>query len=596
MSESPQNRAAGTTFVERRAHPRRRAESLIYVGFGDENGGIVLDLSEGGMGFHAANPIEQFHFPKVKFQLPLSQNWAEAAGDVAWMNEARTAAGLKFIDLPEEARAEIREWVNGKASAARPMVANEAEEIGKAPRSPRVRVSPRVPMSRPVAPSVVEHEIETPVQPPVQTPDKLIEAPPPPVSIEVGQSEAAAQVETVQEFHEEAFEIQSKAAVLYAQAGAEWAEIPDLASRLDESHEIAEGSELPSTGAVERVTEVAVSQDSPASSAVEDKREEEREAAATAEEDEIVATAIAHAPVNSEEPPYLIPSEVLGESTLEEAKENSAAVAGTSFEWERLQADAPERKLSGWAIAAIFVGTVAISFSAGWAVGHGFLNPWIHTSADTMAARTVPAASTPPGSVVPLPAAPGGTTAPNGQPTGGAPPSLGPAATSTSSSPTATTESAPEHAASMDVSTPTGEESPNVDIPEEPISASSTIAMSATRSVEIPAAAGSSTRPGSTHVVPGDLVSHVQPDYPAQTMQEQVEGTVKLRVTVGKDGSIKQIEPMGGPPALVGTSVAAVRQWRYKPTYVNQKPVEVQEIVKIVFRLPQSSAAPAGNP
>jgi outer membrane biosynthesis protein TonB len=131
-----------------------------------------------------------------------------------------------------------------------------------------------------------------------------------------------------------------------------------------------------------------------------------------------------------------------------------------------------------------------------------------------------------------------------------------------------------------------------VELPEEPISASATIAMSATRSVDIPAG----TRGGSAHVQPGELISHVQPDYPVESMQEKVEGTVKLRLTVAKDGTIKQIEPMGGPPALVGSSVSAVQQWRYRPTYVNGKPAEVQDIVEIVFRLPPSSGNSNSNP
>lgn len=588
MTESPQNRAEGTAFVERREHPRRRAESLIYVGFGDDNGGIVLDMSEGGMGFHAAVPIEQFHFPKLKFQLPTSLNWVEAAGDVAWMNEARTTAGLKFIGLPEEARAEIREWVDTRAPAARPGVAQEADEIGGAPRSPRVRIS------RPAATPVAEPEVETRAV----MPKRAIEsAPDQPVSVEVNHHEAAAPVE---ELHEEIFESRTTAAPLHAQAGDEWAEIPISAAQLQESGEIATESDLPTAKENVPVKDVAVSRDSSAIGTVEEEAEkgdeEERDATATDEEDEIVASAIAHAPLASQRPAYRTSSGVPGELNLGEGKENSADRADRSFEWERLEADAPQRKFSGWAIAAIFVGTVAISFTAGWAVGHGFLTSWIHTSADTMPAKSVPAASTPPGSVVPPPSAASSVAAPNGQTPGGTLPSAGSTGASNLSPTAASSETAPEHTASMDVSTPTGEESSNVDLPEEPISASSTVAMSATRSVEIPAAIGSGTRSGPTHVVPGDLVSHVQPDYPAETMQEQVEGTVKLRVTVGKDGSIKQIEPMGGPPALLGTSVAAVRQWRYKPTYVNQKPVEVQEIVKIVFRLPQSSGAPAGNP
>ena len=45
------------------------------------------------------------------------------------------------------------------------------------------------------------------------------------------------------------------------------------------------------------------------------------------------------------------------------------------------------------------------------------------------------------------------------------------------------------------------------------------------------------------------------------------------------------LEVISGPPMLVRAAVDAVRQWRYRPTLLNNQPVEVQTFVTVKFVL-----------
>lgn len=73
--------------------------------------------------------------------------------------------------------------------------------------------------------------------------------------------------------------------------------------------------------------------------------------------------------------------------------------------------------------------------------------------------------------------------------------------------------------------------------------------------------------------------------YPDEARANRVQGTVVLHVVIGTDGSIKEIEAISGDPALIKAATVAVQQWKYKPTFLNAEPVEVDTIVKLDFRL-----------
>lgn len=85
----------------------------------------------------------------------------------------------------------------------------------------------------------------------------------------------------------------------------------------------------------------------------------------------------------------------------------------------------------------------------------------------------------------------------------------------------------------------------------------------------------------------GLILKKVQPRYPAQAMQMRIEGPVQMQATVSKDGSISNVKILSGDPVLAHAAQEAVRQWKYKPYYLDGEPVDIQTQITINFRLPK---------
>jgi periplasmic protein TonB len=81
------------------------------------------------------------------------------------------------------------------------------------------------------------------------------------------------------------------------------------------------------------------------------------------------------------------------------------------------------------------------------------------------------------------------------------------------------------------------------------------------------------------------LTHQVNPTIPSWVHQQDVRGTVTLRIIIDRDGIVGQVQAMSGPPDLVNAATEAVRQWRFKPTLINGDPVEVDTIVTITFAI-----------
>jgi TonB family protein len=94
---------------------------------------------------------------------------------------------------------------------------------------------------------------------------------------------------------------------------------------------------------------------------------------------------------------------------------------------------------------------------------------------------------------------------------------------------------------------------------------------------------------GGIHVDPDTqqrrLVQSVLPVYPDVAKQAGIEGSVRVKAYIGKDGTVQSLKVVSGPPALVDAAAEAVRQWRYQPTLVDGKPVNVITTVTVDFRL-----------
>lgn len=83
------------------------------------------------------------------------------------------------------------------------------------------------------------------------------------------------------------------------------------------------------------------------------------------------------------------------------------------------------------------------------------------------------------------------------------------------------------------------------------------------------------------------LIKEFSPDprYPQEAKDKKIQGIVKLNVLVSKDGSVKKVTVISGDPLLAKSSVDTVRHWKYAPTLSKGKPVEVESIVEISFKL-----------
>jgi periplasmic protein TonB len=91
----------------------------------------------------------------------------------------------------------------------------------------------------------------------------------------------------------------------------------------------------------------------------------------------------------------------------------------------------------------------------------------------------------------------------------------------------------------------------------------------------------------SSGVATGMLIHKTEPIYPPIAKAARVSGTVQLSATITKNGTIKDVQVLGGPVMLRQSAVDAVRTWRYKPYRLNDEPADVETTVNVVFTLGQ---------
>lgn len=83
-------------------------------------------------------------------------------------------------------------------------------------------------------------------------------------------------------------------------------------------------------------------------------------------------------------------------------------------------------------------------------------------------------------------------------------------------------------------------------------------------------------------MIRGWLIHRVSPTYPSQALRQRVQGSVSLNAQISKDGLVRDITPVRGPPILGQAASEAVGQWRFEPYKLDGKPID--EPVQIIFR------------
>ena len=622
MPETPKIPGSQHPEKDRRVHTRQRVHSLSYVRIGESNGGIVLNISEGGISVQAAAVLDDSESVPLWLEIPKVRERVKVTGEIVWLSPTRKEAGLRFVELPESALREIRKWM---AREAAPEKFEEESEP-------------------------VNEEQEAPVQAVEQKETAVLQSSDQDIAIEEDTEGFKSEPEMIaSSTTEEEEAAASEEETVETTSDIEEPEDGDIEETEVEEEEIDET-------AIEEVG-TANAQDSKgrdrAATAKETETDEDAESESDAretrltEDDLIKAFGPPVVPFERRPPtPFSSMGAVSGGAR---GAQNLAIAPAISHVFAQPFAEAPAMPASaahsdskgvrvqsqtGWFLAALVLLLALISFVAGMAVRRGVLNGVLGEQEDSVTPKSAPApdANTSPvnspnggttnASVTPanpmsieivdlanrrwvIPASAGanhanvaglsGTT--NTPSNAAADSERARTATGTNAQPQSSSQTSGQDSgqvsgqASPNVSgaSGTGVTKPNVplllSLPETPISASGSVAISSQRSVPVPPD-GNQAAKGARNLQVGQLVNMVEPVYPPEAVQQKIEGTVKLHAVIGTDGVIESLAQVSGPQILVNASMAAVRSWKYSPTRMNGQAIETQEDISFVFRLP----------
>src|SRR5579862_1519758 len=100
-------------FTERRSCVRHKVNGPVFASFDGVTGGMILDLSEQGLSMQTITPVKMDRGDRrlhLRLDLPDSDAQLETTGYIAWA-DALGRAGVRFSELPEEARQRLEEWL-----------------------------------------------------------------------------------------------------------------------------------------------------------------------------------------------------------------------------------------------------------------------------------------------------------------------------------------------------------------------------------------------------------------------------------------------------------------------------------------------------
>lgn len=531
--------------VERRNYSRQRMHSLAYVELGQDNGGIVLNVGEGGLAVAAATPLSGDALPRIRFRLPGSASWIETSARIAWIADTKKEAGIVFLDLKAIDRTRIRLWIAAPEPAS-PAAAPRLREL--TPPADTSEITPE-PEAKP-APALIpiDRGASAAAPLPEAAAPRMGESwlrpePPPrrwlPLVALIAACVLLSFVVGIMAGRGSWQDLRAKVGQLIARSGSGNPPAPP-ASAASQPPEAPAASEAPPATAAPSVSGVGSQPGSPSSSAI-----PHPAGPATS-----VAPAVpppASAPSAAAAPPGVAPP--------------APAPGGVASAPSRPAQTVPQ--------------------------GNPPQNPALPPipSAPASAVPAAPPAATTPAAAPPAPAAPpqSATAAPpaNAAPTPPAGATVTPAAPASQSPPAAAAATAPAVPAAAapppaPIATPTGAVSVVTDVYP---------------SIRLPAGAAASRSGMPLHL--GALTSRVEPVYPPEALRRGIQGTVVLHILMGTDGTVSGTQVVSGPQALIGAARDAVARWRYQPTLLGNQRVETEADASITFRL---TTPPAGAP
>jgi len=81
------------------------------------------------------------------------------------------------------------------------------------------------------------------------------------------------------------------------------------------------------------------------------------------------------------------------------------------------------------------------------------------------------------------------------------------------------------------------------------------------------------------------LITRIEPKYPPIAIQIHHEGRVELHALISTEGRIASLEVISGDPLFIQSALSAVREWRYRPTILNGRPIEIDTHITVIYTL-----------
>jgi hypothetical protein len=575
---------------DRRLQMRATLASRAYVELGGADSGIVLNISETGMAVAAADPlVVEDHLPRIRFQLPSSGQSIEISAQVVWLAESKKSAGIRFVDLSAEARNQISSWISserpvpelegltpapvdnlipamlesfpeeqsgrvfrGLEQASSPeLIAHTASEVSKV-------VTPKIPDVRPLSLGEdLQQKVRrrTPVAgfaPQFRT-DKFESS-----ADRIEHSPSHFYVLKISGFQVRA--IVFLFAVISLAVGLTVGRDP-LGKHLRDAQKSILAADATSPAPANRPGETTSRTSAPP------------------------AANTFHAPAVNPPAPET-------EESRSESPSAQSLNAGP--------VDAPTRVAPTGPSSAVTSRSLIDSDNSSGANKLDEARPFEKRSEkstrDSRSFAKVPSTnsnSSPTIESKPSASDRDGSTGPiarNAAPRASPKPAHSSLAAGPPRRVTPATAAAPHRSppSAILVRGPGDGSKPfRLTLPQKPIAASSSFAMASQLSVFIAPEPGSAVTHKPARLQAGELVSFVWPRYPRPGDRYGSSETVKVRTTIGTLGQVLDTKLVSGSTSLLPAATSAIRLWRYKPTLVNNRPVQAQQDVTIEFLPPQ---------
>ncbi len=536
MANSSKGAESRLVIADRRLCARKPVPSIVYVGMGENNGGIFLDISENGLAVASAAPLDADGLVLLRFQVPGDNHRLEVNGEIAWISESKKRAGIHFVDLSVDAHNRIKRWIAPEVHA----VQAPSEAVVAREKTLRRLEMPNVPISQslPTQPASPDHVIQKHAQksrlapnatPTLSSAGKLVAAPAP-------RQQSPRLLDGIE--HRQGVQAGDGQRKIVARTRS-WGTLAAVIIVIAVVSFVAGwfreglGNRIATLGRFGNTKlQTGVPPQSVESSAA---------SAATIEPSPVVQDAPPPTPLSSSAP-VDVPGRAISDAPTDaQSNEPAPTSRNTNVAISSVHAVQPQPRVLEPGAAS---------------------PPAISPRPQTERAQ-LPG----PVSVAAQPKDTGVTTAPS--------PSANP----------------PQIAPAVGTTEQTSSPAKPAEVPEV-MEGSVSVSFSPYPSIRIPPALKTQMSSQGSTLQIGKLLSRTDPVYPEEAETQRMEGTVILHTVIGQDGTIQGVEPKSGPALLAAAAVNAVRQWRYTPSSVGGQPVEAEEDITITFRLLKQAGQP----